>query len=42
MIATLPDDILHLLCEELASQAQFDTLFSCACANRALAIPALT
>ncbi|KAF2661250.1 hypothetical protein K491DRAFT_562751, partial [Lophiostoma macrostomum CBS 122681] len=39
---SLPDDILHLLCEELAEQAQFDTLFNCACANRALAAPALT
>lgn len=38
----LPDDILHLLCEELASQDQFDTLFNCACANRILAVPALT
>lgn len=40
--AVLPDDILHLLCEELANQEQFDTLFNCACASRALAIPALT
>ncbi|KAF2111677.1 hypothetical protein BDV96DRAFT_464450, partial [Lophiotrema nucula] len=39
---SLPDDILHLLCEELANQAAFDTLFNCACASRALAIPALT
>ncbi|KAF1947825.1 hypothetical protein EJ02DRAFT_300615, partial [Clathrospora elynae] len=38
----LPDDILHLLCEELANQEQFDTLFNCACASRALAVPALT
>jgi hypothetical protein len=38
----LPDDILHLLCEELANQEQFDTLFNCASASRALAIPALT
>ncbi|KAF2729046.1 hypothetical protein EJ04DRAFT_503076 [Polyplosphaeria fusca] len=42
MVVTLPDDILHLLCEELASQAQFDALFSCACSSRALAVPALT
>ncbi|EOA82810.1 uncharacterized protein SETTUDRAFT_22779 [Exserohilum turcica Et28A] len=40
--AALPDDILHLLCEELANQEQFDTLFNCACASRALAVPALT
>ncbi|KAA8615465.1 hypothetical protein PtrSN002B_001560 [Pyrenophora tritici-repentis] len=39
---TLPDDILHLLCEELANQEQFDTLFNCACSSRALAVPALT
>jgi hypothetical protein len=38
----LPDDILHVLCEELASQEQFDTLFNCACASRVLAVPALT
>ena len=38
----LPDDILHVLCEELASQEQFDTLFNCACASRTLAVPALT
>ena len=38
----LPDDVLHLLCEELALQERFDTLFNCACANRGLAVPALT
>ncbi|KAI8936895.1 hypothetical protein NX059_006127 [Plenodomus lindquistii] len=38
----LPDDILHLLCEELAAQEQFDTLFNCACSSRILAVPALT
>ncbi|KAH7077793.1 hypothetical protein BKA63DRAFT_532260 [Paraphoma chrysanthemicola] len=38
----LPDDILHLLCEELADQDQFDTLFNCACSSRVLAVPALT
>ncbi|KAF2872174.1 hypothetical protein BDV95DRAFT_492405, partial [Massariosphaeria phaeospora] len=42
MAPALPDDILHLLCEELAHQGQFDTLFNCACASRALAIAALT
>jgi hypothetical protein len=41
-IPALPDDILHLLCEELADQRQFDTLFNCACASRKLAVPALT
>jgi hypothetical protein len=38
----LPDDILHVLCEELANQDQFDTLFNCACSSRVLAVPALT
>ncbi|KAF2133319.1 hypothetical protein P153DRAFT_381751 [Dothidotthia symphoricarpi CBS 119687] len=38
----LPSDVLHVLCEELASQEQFDTLFNCACAGRDLAVPALT
>jgi hypothetical protein len=38
----LPDDILHVLCEELANQEQFDTLFNCACSSRVLAVPALT
>ncbi|KAF2280093.1 uncharacterized protein EI97DRAFT_390898 [Westerdykella ornata] len=42
MAITLPDDVLHLLCEELASQEQFDTLFNCACASRGFAVPALT
>jgi hypothetical protein len=42
MSAALPDDILHVLCEHLADQKQFDTLFSCATASRALAVPALT
>ncbi|KAF2712430.1 hypothetical protein K504DRAFT_531531 [Pleomassaria siparia CBS 279.74] len=42
MTPNLPDDILHLLCEELALQECFDTLFNCACASRALAVPALT
>jgi hypothetical protein len=39
---TLPDDILHLLCDELANLEQFDTLFNCACSSRTLAVPALT
>jgi len=38
----LPDDILHLLCEELADQEEFATLFNCACSSRVLAVPALT
>jgi hypothetical protein len=42
MAPSLPDDILHVLCEELANLQQFDTLFNCACASRVLAVPALT
>lgn len=42
MAPALPDDILHLLCEQLAEQEQFDALFNCACASRSLAVPALT
>jgi hypothetical protein len=42
MAPALPDDILHVLCEELANQDQFDTLFNCACSSRVLAVPALT
>ena len=42
MVPTLPDDILHLLCEELSLKRDFDTLFNCAQANRGLAVPALT
>lgn len=42
MAPRLPDDILHVLCEELANLGQFDTLFNCACASRVLAVPALT
>ncbi|KAJ4382364.1 hypothetical protein N0V86_002699 [Didymella sp. IMI 355093] len=42
MAPALPDDILHVLCEELANLRQFDTLFNCACASRVLAVPALT
>lgn len=42
MAPALPDDILHLLCEHLGDQQLFDVLFSCACASRSLAIPALT
>ncbi|KAH7139019.1 hypothetical protein B0J11DRAFT_501202 [Dendryphion nanum] len=42
MAPALPDDIYYALCEELALQEQFDTLFSCACSSRVLAIPALT
>ncbi|CAI6340254.1 unnamed protein product [Periconia digitata] len=42
MAPALPDDVLHLLCEHLAEQEQFDTLFNCACSSRTLGVPALT
>lgn len=38
----LSNDVLHVLCEELALQEEFDTLFHCACSSRSLAVPALT
>ncbi|QDS75671.1 hypothetical protein FKW77_007479 [Venturia effusa] len=37
----LPDDILHLLCEELVERRDFGTLFSCCCVAKSLAMPAL-
>ncbi|KAE9966927.1 hypothetical protein EG328_008521 [Venturia inaequalis] len=37
----LPDDILHLLCEELVDQRDFGTLFNCCCVSKSLAVPAL-
>lgn len=42
MDPALPDDILHILCEQLADQEQFDVLFNCACASRNFAVPAVT
>lgn len=42
MVSALPDDILHVLCTELAYQQDFDTLFNCAVTGRRLAVPALT
>lgn len=42
MQPSIPDDILHLICEELSEQTDFDSLFYCAISSRRLAIPALT
>lgn len=42
MRQSIPDDILHLFCEELAERKDFDTLFYFAITSRRLAIPALT
>ncbi len=41
MGVVLPDDILHLICFELSHQRDFNTLFQCAIAGKALATPAL-
>ncbi|KAA6412831.1 MAG: hypothetical protein FRX48_03824 [Lasallia pustulata] len=41
MGASLPDDILHLICVQLWHQRDFDTLFNCAQAGKQLAAPAL-
>ena len=37
----LPDDILHLICEQSWLQRDFDTLYNCAQAGKQLAAPAL-
>jgi len=29
MVVELPEDILYLICDELANQQEFGTLFSC-------------
>ncbi|KAF2834932.1 hypothetical protein M501DRAFT_989318 [Patellaria atrata CBS 101060] len=42
MATMLPDDVLYLICEQLAFQRQFDTLFSCIGTGKRLAVPALT
>ncbi|KAL9094694.1 MAG: hypothetical protein Q9165_002964 [Trypethelium subeluteriae] len=42
MALQLPVDILHLICNELSNQTDFDTLYNCAQSNKQLAIPALT
>ncbi|KZF22749.1 hypothetical protein L228DRAFT_260889 [Xylona heveae TC161] len=41
MTITLPDDVLHLICEELWLQRDFNTLFQCAVSSKVLAAPAL-
>ncbi|KAF2097222.1 hypothetical protein NA57DRAFT_57816 [Rhizodiscina lignyota] len=42
MTVGLPDDILHLVCDELSEQRDFATLFECASSSKRLAIPALS
>ena len=41
MAALLPDDILHIICEQLWEQRDFDTLYRCTCSGKQLAVPAL-
>ena len=41
MAALLPDDILHIICDQLWEQRDFDTLYRCTCAGKQLAVPAL-
>jgi hypothetical protein len=42
MVPAIPDDILHLICEELGRKRDFGTLFTCATVNRNLAVAALS
>jgi hypothetical protein len=41
MAALLPDDILHIICDQLWEQRDFDTLYRCTCSGKQLAVPAL-
>jgi hypothetical protein len=41
MVLLLPPDIILLICEELANQREFGTLFNCAISSRCLAGSAL-
>ncbi|KAI9795594.1 MAG: hypothetical protein M1833_006915 [Piccolia ochrophora] len=41
MAVTLPDDIWHLICEELWFRRDFDSLYQCAVASKRLTHPAL-
>lgn len=40
-IPDLPDDILHLICEQLGAQGEFASLFRCALAGSRFCEPAL-
>lgn len=42
MTLLLPDDILYMICAALGESREFDTLYSCACSGKRLAIPALS
>ena len=41
MVASLPNDILHIICDQLWEQRDFDTLYRCTCSGKQLAAPAL-
>lgn len=41
MASSLPDDLLHMICEQLWEQRDFDTLYHCTRAGKQLAVPAL-
>lgn len=41
-MASLPDDILYMICSQLWERRDFDTLYQCVCAGKQLAVPALT
>ena len=41
MSAQLPTDVLHLICEQLRDQSEFNTLFHCAVAAKQLAVASL-
>lgn len=41
-MASLPDDLLYMICSQLWERRDFDTLYQCVCAGKQLAVPALT
>lgn len=41
MAASLPDDILHEICNQLWQQEDFSTLFDCTLVGKQLAAPAI-
>ncbi len=41
MAALLPDDVLHIICDQLWGERDFDTLYRCTCSGKQLAVPAL-
>lgn len=41
MAALLPDDVLHIICNQLWELRDFDTLYQCALSGKQFAVPAL-